>query len=360
MKCLLSFILIYKRHYCYREENLENVSSHAKLLKGSCSLSELQQGPEICDVISAKHYWNTLYWVASHADLLRPSSCRRHPSLELLHPSLPSLKCWRRVKLSGFFFSADEDEYMSLYSHVTGSTTQSAVEAESNRSLTTPKSLPSHSGTSGIHETDTRDIHSIFSDDLELNQCKSPPVSSAKTQSHKGTLSTDVQSDVRSQASAGFFGSPLSRCQSRSIPPSRQSLRKNPDAMTDFEREFFSEDYMSGDEGDEENFMNNSFTPSGPEDEPECGFGSEKYKDFLRCLPVHLSKRILGMLDKNSLTNCLCLSKHWRVLAEEVKQDYMVHQIMTEEIMLMQVSFCIKRMYFSIKCTPIYMDGLLA
>ena len=234
---------------------------------------------------------------------------------------------------------------MSLYSHVSGSTTQSAVEAESNRSLTTSKSLPSHSGTSGIHETDTPDIHSIFSDDLELSQCKSPAVSSAKTRSHKGTLSADVQSDVRSQASAGFFGSPLSRCQSRSIPPSRQSLRKNPDKMTDFEREFFSEDYMSGDEGDEENVMNNSLTPPGPENEPECSFGSEKYKDFLRCLPVHLSKRILGMLDKNSLTNCLCLSKHWRVLAEEVKQDYMVHQIMTEEIMLMQVSFRIKRMF---------------
>ena len=247
---------------------------------------------------------------------------------------------------------------MSLYSHVSGSTTQSAVEAESNRSLTTSKSLPSHSGTSGIHETDTPDIHSIFSDDLELSQCKSPAVSSAKTRSHKGTLSADVQSDVRSQASAGFFGSPLSRCQSRSIPPSRQSLRKNPDKMTDFEREFFSEDYMSGDEGDEENVMNNSLTPSGPENEPECSFGSEKYKDFLRCLPVHLSKRILGMLDKNSLTNCLCLSKHWRVLAEEVKQDYMVHQIMTEEIMLMQVSFRIKRMCFSIKCTPIFMDSL--
>ena len=104
------------------------------------------------------------------------------------HVSLPSLKGSRIVKLCVFFFSADDDEYMSLYSHVSGSTTQSAVEAESNRSLTTSKSLPSHSGTSGIHETDTPDIHSIFSDDLELSQCKSPAVSSAKTRSHKGTL----------------------------------------------------------------------------------------------------------------------------------------------------------------------------
>ena len=107
--------------------------------------------------------------------------------------------------------------------------------------------------------------------------------------------------------------------------------------MTDFEREYFSEDYMSG-----EDFEENVTPPRAEAESPVIdGVGSEKYKDFIRCLPVHLSKRILGMLDKNSLTNCLCLSKHWRVLAEEVKQDYMVHQIMVEEIMLMQVITCL-------------------
>ena len=230
---------------------------------------------------------------------------------------------------------------MSLYSHVSGSITQPTVETESHKSLPT-KSVASHSGTSGILDTDTPDIHSMFSEDIELSQYKSPAeLSTTKSQSHKGTLSVDIQSDIRSKASTGYWGSPVSPCRSRSIPPSRQSVRKPSEEMTDFEREFFSEDYMSGDEDDDENFIR-SLTPSGLESE-SLQLGSEKYKDFLRCLPVHLSKRILGMLDKNSLTNCLCLSKHWRVLAEEVKQDYMVHQLMTEEIMLMQVSFLKKR-----------------
>ena len=231
---------------------------------------------------------------------------------------------------------------MSLYSHVSGSDTQPGVETESNKSLPT-RSVASRSGTSGIHDTDTPDIISILSEDVEQRPFKSPAeITTSKSQSVRGTLSADMQSDIRSQASAGYFGSPVSPCRTRSIPPSRQSLRRPANEMTDFEREFFSEDYLSGDEDDDENFIN-ALHLSEPESDSllQDGLGSEKYKDFIRCLPVHLSKRILGMLDKNSLTNCLCLSKHWRVLAEQVKQDYMVHQLMTEEIMLMQVSFCV-------------------
>ena len=233
---------------------------------------------------------------------------------------------------------------MSLYSHVSGSTTQPVTETESNKSLPT-RSLASRSGTSGIHDTDTPvDIYSVSTEDVELRQCKTPAESgTSKSQSNRQTHSAHVHSDVRSEVSVGYVGSPISPCRTRSIPPSRQSLNRHPDEMTDFEREFFSEDYMSGDEGDDENFIN-ALDPSGQESESlytQDNLSSEKYKDFLRCLPVHLSKRILGMLDKSSLTNCLCLSKHWRVLAEEVKQDYMVHQLMTEEIMLMQVSIII-------------------
>lgn len=61
------------------------------------------------------------------------------------------------------------------------------------------------------------------------------------------------------------------------------------------------------------------------------------HKDFIRCLPVHLSKLILSYLDKASLINCICISKHWRILCEEVQQDVFVHQIMIEEVMMMQV-----------------------
>lgn len=235
------------------------------------------------------------------------------------------------------FLFVEDDEYMSLHSYVSGSDASVAAETESNKSPAS-ESMASHSGTSGIHDTHSTEIHSAISEELEFSRSKSPgELSTTKPRSHKGTHSADMlSSDIRSQASAGYVGSPVSPCHSRSIPPSRQSLRRPANEMTDFEREFFSEDYMSGDEEDDENFLrsltqNDSFIPDY--------LASEKYKDFLRCLPVHLSKRILGMLDKNSLTNCLCLSKHWRVLAEEVKQDYMVHQLMTEEIMLMQVSF---------------------
>ena len=229
---------------------------------------------------------------------------------------------------------------MSLYSHMTESTVKHAVGAESIKSLRT-RSAASHSGTSGIHDTETPvDIHSLLSGDIELGQYKTPGSTASKSHSHRGTHSADMHSDIRSQVSTGYVGSPVSPCRTRSIPPSRQSLRRQPDEMTDFEREFFSEDYLSNDEDHDENFIN-SLAHTGLEGESLLvdSLGSEKYKDFLRCLPVHLSKRILGMLDKNSLTNCLCLSKHWRVLAEEVKSDYMVHQLMTEEIMLMQVSF---------------------
>lgn len=223
----------------------------------------------------------------------------------------------------------DDDEYMSLWSHMAGNTVQNTAETGSNKSLLI-RSAASHTETSGIQDTDTAsDILSLCSDDIELSQQKTcEGLSTSKSQSQRGTDSADISSQV----SAGFVGSPISPCQTRSIPPSRQSLRKSPTEMTDFEREYFSEDYMSGEDADE------NVAQSGVDDDSHMldGLGSEKYKDFVRCLPVHLSKRILGMLDKNSLTNCLCLSKHWRVLAEEVKQDYLVHQLMTEEIMLMQ------------------------
>lgn len=107
--------------------------------------------------------------------------------------------------------------------------------------------------------------------------------------------------------------------------------------MSPFDKDAFSEDYASENdlEPDDENLTDPSvFVLAMPSISHS---GIAKYKDFIRCLPVHLSKFILGLLDKNSLTNCLCISKHWRILAEGVKADYMVHQLMTEEIMLMQV-----------------------
>ena len=65
--------------------------------------------------------------------------------------------------------------------------------------------------------------------------------------------------------------------------------------------------------------------------------GVARYKDFVRLLPVHISKLILAFLDQVSLNNCVCVSKNWRILAEEVHKECFVQQSLREEVMLMQV-----------------------
>ena len=65
--------------------------------------------------------------------------------------------------------------------------------------------------------------------------------------------------------------------------------------------------------------------------------GVQKFKDFIRCLPVHLAKMILSKLDMASLYNALCVSPNWRKLAEEVRMEFGVNQQLREEVMLMQV-----------------------
>lgn len=124
-----------------------------------------------------------------------------------------------------------------------------------------------------------------------------------------------------------------------SAPADSRNIKPKTLQISTFDKDIFSEDYTSGDDlEDDENLRTDPsvFVLAMPS---IAHSGIAKYKDFIRCLPVHLSKFILGLLDKNSLTNCLCISKHWRILAEGVKADYMVHQLMTEEIMLMQVGF---------------------
>ncbi|XP_078506983.1 F-box/WD repeat-containing protein 10 [Lissotriton helveticus] len=64
--------------------------------------------------------------------------------------------------------------------------------------------------------------------------------------------------------------------------------------------------------------------------------GVSKHKDFIRCLPVHLSKSILGLLDVKSLLNCLKVSLHWRYLAEEVRRDKVTQSLVLDEAMILQ------------------------
>lgn len=65
--------------------------------------------------------------------------------------------------------------------------------------------------------------------------------------------------------------------------------------------------------------------------------GACAYVDMIKRLPVHISKNILGMLERVDLANCLCVSKHWRILVEQVQSDNMLQQQVWEEVMLMKV-----------------------
>ncbi|XP_024073376.2 CMT1A duplicated region transcript 1 protein [Terrapene carolina triunguis] len=63
-----------------------------------------------------------------------------------------------------------------------------------------------------------------------------------------------------------------------------------------------------------------------------------KYKDFIRCLPTHLSKYILGFLDTKSLNRCTSVNQHWAFLAKQVKQEHLSHSLVLEEIVYLQGS----------------------
>ena len=94
------------------------------------------------------------------------------------------------------------------------------------------------------------------------------------------------------------------------------------------------------DEGFDDNFSDlNSLDPAFMilPNSVKAHSGVARYKDFIRLLPVHISKLILAFLDRVSLNNCVCVSKNWRILAEEVHRECFVQQSLREEVMLMQV-----------------------
>ncbi|XP_056406213.1 F-box and WD repeat domain containing protein 10B-like [Hyla sarda] len=64
--------------------------------------------------------------------------------------------------------------------------------------------------------------------------------------------------------------------------------------------------------------------------------GVSKYKDFIRCLPVHLSKKILGYLKKKHLYSCLFVSHHWCYLTKDLLQDLDAETLVRNEAMILQ------------------------
>ncbi|NXF63298.1 FBW10 protein, partial [Ciccaba nigrolineata] len=59
-------------------------------------------------------------------------------------------------------------------------------------------------------------------------------------------------------------------------------------------------------------------------------------KDFIRCLPPHLSMYILGLLDEKSLNACAAVSRCWDFLAKEVKRERVCQSIIQEKILYLQ------------------------
>ncbi|XP_019062260.1 CMT1A duplicated region transcript 1 protein isoform X2 [Fukomys damarensis] len=75
------------------------------------------------------------------------------------------------------------------------------------------------------------------------------------------------------------------------------------------------------------------------DDVRDLSSGFSKYRDFIRDLPVHLSKYILRMLDKNTLNKCASVSQYWATLAQQVKMDLSMHIFIQNQIVLLQGSY---------------------
>ncbi|XP_038633018.1 CMT1A duplicated region transcript 1 protein isoform X2 [Scyliorhinus canicula] len=68
----------------------------------------------------------------------------------------------------------------------------------------------------------------------------------------------------------------------------------------------------------------------------EATSGITGHKDFLRCLPIHLAKYILGFLDGGSLTNSMHVSRYWACLGKEVIRDKLALQCIFDEVLKLQ------------------------
>ncbi|XP_054957790.2 F-box/WD repeat-containing protein 10 isoform X2 [Pan paniscus] len=67
--------------------------------------------------------------------------------------------------------------------------------------------------------------------------------------------------------------------------------------------------------------------------------GFNKYRDFIRYLPIHLAKYILRMLDRHTLNKCASVSLHWAAMAQQVKMDLSAHGFTQNQITFLQGSY---------------------
>ncbi|XP_043330662.1 CMT1A duplicated region transcript 1 protein [Cervus canadensis] len=71
----------------------------------------------------------------------------------------------------------------------------------------------------------------------------------------------------------------------------------------------------------------------------ELSSGVSRYRDFIRQLPIHLSKYILSFLDRSTLNRCSFVSQHWAALAQQVKTDLSMHSFIQRQIAFLQGSY---------------------
>ena len=74
--------------------------------------------------------------------------------------------------------------------------------------------------------------------------------------------------------------------------------------------------------------------------------------DFIRMLPVQISKNIFGCLTEGELFELRLVSKHWYFLANQVRKEFILKQIATEDVMVMQVRIITNELYTATFITP--------
>ncbi|XP_039196121.1 F-box/WD repeat-containing protein 10-like isoform X3 [Crotalus tigris] len=70
--------------------------------------------------------------------------------------------------------------------------------------------------------------------------------------------------------------------------------------------------------------------PAFPQQSPN------KFRDFIRYLPVHLSKSILRMLDMKTLARCASVNPHWNFLVKQLKCDVVANYALRSQISFFQ------------------------
>ena len=91
-------------------------------------------------------------------------------------------------------------------------------------------------------------------------------------------------------------------------------------------------------------------------DSMACSECPQRAVDFIRQLPVQISKKIFGFLSESELFGVRLVSKHWYFLADQTRKEFILNQIASEDVMMMQVLADFPRYSFSY--TPNFQSGL--